>query len=163
MYRCGQVWYTDFIIGVMIFSFMIGAYFYYVGHGNYYEDDPVPMLVSEAKRVTSYLLTEGYPANWTLLNVSTVGLTNGRHRMDNQKLGWFNSWDYEERRGYFHTTKDYYFYLEHKNGTVFNKLCKDPLDGCVDWNSSYYLVQNTRLLIYDGSIVRMVYYVYQQN
>ena len=78
------------------------------------------------------------------------------------KLSNFNSWGYEERRGYLHTTKDYYFFLEYLNGTKFNKLCIDPGSDCVAWNTSTNLVQESRLLIHNGSITRMVLYVYQQ-
>ena len=162
MSRKSQVWYTDFMVGVLIFSIVIFTYFYYVEHTEYSDETLINFLISEAKSLTNYLVTEGYPADWTVANVSTVGLTDGNHRINIDKLDDFNSWGYEERRGYIHTTKDYYFYLEYLNGTKFNELCADPFSGCVEWNSSEYLVQNTRLLIYDGDVVRLVMYVYQQ-
>ncbi len=160
--RKSQVWYTDFIIGVLIFSIVIITYFYYVEHSDYTDETLMNYLVSEAKSISGYLVTEGYPSNWTSANVSTVGLTDGDFRISQDKLDDFNSWGYEERRGYLHTTKDYYFYLEHLNGTRFNELCVDPGAGCIEWDTAYYLVQNTRLLIYDGDIVRLVLYIYQK-
>jgi hypothetical protein len=161
--RKAQVWYTDFMVGVLIFSIVVVSYFYYVEHTEYSDDALVNYLISEAKTISNYLVTEGYPANWTSANVSTVGITDGNHRINEGKLQDFNSWGYEERRSYLHTTKDYYFYFEYLNGTRFNELCEDPFSGCVEWNSSYYLVQNTRLLIYDSDVVRMVLNVYQQS
>jgi hypothetical protein len=157
-----QVWYTDFIIGVLIFSIVIITYFYYVEHSSYSDETLVSALLSEAKTISNSLVTQGYPPNWTIANVTTVGLTDGSPRIDVAKLADFNSWGYEERRGYLHTTKDYYFYLEYINGTKFNELCTDPFVGCVEWNTSYHLVQNTRLLIYDSDVVRMVLNIYQK-
>lgn len=159
--RKAQVWYTDFMIGVLIFSIVVISYFYYIEHTSYSDDTLMDLLISESKSISSYLMTEGYPQDWTAANVSVVGLTGGDYRIDEGKLQDFNSWSYEERRGFLHTTKDYYFYLEYINGTRFNDLCEDPGAGCVAWNSSYYLVQNTRFLIYDSEIVRMVLYMYQ--
>jgi hypothetical protein len=156
-----QIWYTDFVVGVLIFSVVIFAYFYYVEHVEYSDETLQSTLMTEAKTITAYLMTTGYPAEWTPSNVSTVGLTDGSYRMDIDKLDDFSSWNYEERRGYLHTTKDYYFFLEYLNGTRFNELCSDPGSGCVEWNSSYNLVQNTRLLIHNSDIVRMSLYVYQ--
>lgn len=157
-----QVWYADFTVGVLIFSMVIFAYFYYVEHQEYSDDTLQGALLTEAKTISNYLIGEGYPLNWTSANVSIVGLTSGNHRIDLDKLDDFNSWGYEERRGYLHTTKDYYFFLQYMNGTKFNELCTDPGSGCVAWNSSVQLVQESRLLIYNGTISRMVLYVYQK-
>ena len=159
--RRAQVWYTDFIIGVLIFSIVIIAYFYYVEHTEYSDETLVSSLIAEAKGISNSLITQGYPVNWTAANVTTVGLTDGSYRINMTKLNNFNSWGYEERRGYLHTTKDYYFFFEYLNGTRFNELCADPGAGCQEWNASYYLVQNTRLLIYNGEIVRLVLNIYQ--
>jgi hypothetical protein len=161
MSRKSQVWYTDFMVGVLIFSIVVITYFYYVEHTEYSDDTLISSLVAEAKAITNSLVTQGYPPDWSAANVSTVGLTDGNYRIDQTKLNSFNSWGYEERRGYLHTTKDYYFYLNYLNGTRFNELCKDQFAGCVEWNSSYYLVQSTRLLIYESKVVRLVMEVYQ--
>ena len=160
--RKSQVWYSDFMVGVLIFSVVVVAYFYYVEHTEYSDDTLMSTLVAEAKTISNSLVTRGYPADWTASNVTTVGFTDGNYRINSTKLSDFNSWGYEERRGYLHTTKDYYFHLEYLNGTEFNKLCEDEFAGCVKWNESQELVQSTRLLLYDGSVVRVVLYVFQQ-
>jgi hypothetical protein len=161
MSRKSQVWYTDFMVGVMIFTVVVVTYFYYVEHSDYSDETLISALLTEAKTISNSLVTQGYPSGWSLSDVSTVGLTNGDYRINSSKLADFNSWGYEERRGYLHTTKDYYFYLQYMNGTKFNELCEDQFAGCVEWNSSYQLVQNTRLLIYDSKVVRLVLNVYQ--
>jgi hypothetical protein len=160
--RKSQVWYTDFMVGVLIFGIVVITYFYYTEHSSYSDETLLLSLISEAKVVSNSLVAEGYPPGWSLSNVTTVGLTDGDYRINSTKLSNFNSWGYEERRGYLHMGKDYYFYLEYPNSTRFNELCKDPFGGCVEWNSSYYLAQNTRLLIYNHSVVRMVLNVYQE-
>jgi hypothetical protein len=163
MGKRAQVWYTDFIIGVLIFSIVVVTYFYYVEHSEHSDENLMSYLVSEVKSVSSSLMSEGYPQGWTASNVTIVGLTDGNFRINMTKLSNFNSWGYEERRGYIHTTKDYYFYMEYLNDSRFNELCADPGAGCVEWNSSYYLAQNTRFLIYGSDVIRMVVYLYQAN
>jgi len=160
--NAAQVWYTDFMVGVMIFSVVIISYFYYVEHTEYSDETLMSSLVAESKSITDSLAGQGYPLNWSSANVSTVGITDGNFRINPSKLADFNSWGYEERGGYIHTTKDYYFYLEYINGTRFNERCKDQFAGCVAWNASEVLAQSTRLLIYDSKVVRMVLYVYQE-
>lgn len=161
MKKRGQVWYTDFVIGVLVFSIMVVAYFYYVEHQEASDQNLENYLLSEAKSISSYLVTEGYPEDWTASNVSTVGLTNGKQRIDDDKLAEFNSWTYDERKANLHTTKEYYFYLQHLNGTIYNRQCID-MPTCTDWNGSEYLVSHERLLIHDSKIVRMKLYIYQQ-
>ena len=145
--RRAQVWYTDFVVSVLIFSFVVFAYFYYVEHTANADENLQSSLIAEVKSVSGNLLTEGYPVNWTSSYVQTVGLTDGRQRIVSGKLSDFSSWNYEERRGYMRTTKDYYFFLEYLNGTRFNELCADPGSGCAEWNSSYNLAQTSRLVI----------------
>lgn len=158
-----QVWYTDFVVGVLIFSIVMFSYFYYVEHRDYSDEGLQSTLLAEAKSITNNLVSQGYPSDWTPSNVSTVGLTDGDMRIDEDKLADFNSWGYEERRSFMHTTKDYYFFIEYLNGTRFSELCSDPYSGCVDWNESLNLVQNTRLAIYGDDVVRLVLYVYQEE
>ena len=160
--RKAQVWYTDFIVGVLIFSIVIVTYFYYVERSEASDENLMGFIISEAKTISGYLVTEGFPTNWTGANVSTVGISDGAYRIDMDKLSTFNTWGYEERRGYLHTTKDYYFFIEYLNGTKFNELCKDPFQNCSDWNKSNHLAQTTRLLIYNQSIVKLVLNIYQQ-
>ena len=117
--------------------------------------------MTEAKTITNYLVTEGYPHNWTANNVSTVGLTDGNHRLNIEKLDAFNSWTYSSRKSKIYTTKDYYFFLQYKNGTKFNEVCSD-IPTCTEWNSSEQLVQNTRFVIYNSTVVRMTLYIYQE-
>jgi len=155
-----QVWYTDFMIAILIFSITITAYFYYSNYVGGDEGNIESFLISEGKSISSYLITEGYPKNWSVANVSTVGLTDGNYRINNQKLQAFNSWNYEERRSFIHTSKDYIFFLEYLNGTRYNILCEDP-PTCDAWNASSYLIQQTRLAIHNGSIVKLKIYMYQ--
>ena len=162
-YCRAQIWYTDFMVGVLIFSIVVMTYFYYVEHAGHSDETLISSLISEAKSISNSLVTRGYPLGWTTTNVTNVGLTDGNYRINLTKLSYFNSWGYEERRGYIHTTKDYYFYLEYLNRTKFNELCVDPGAGCQEWNSSYYLSQNTRLLIHDSNIVRAVINIYQES
>ncbi len=157
-----QVWYTDFMIGILIFSIVLVTYFYYTEQTSNSEENTVNNLIIESKAITNQLLSTGYPINWTSNNVSTVGLTDGNYRINNNKLASFNSWSYSERKEKLHTTKQYYFYLEYLNGTRYNKLCTDP-PACNDWNTSEYLVQDSRVAIHNSKIIRMVIYVYQKS
>ena len=152
--RKGQVWFVDFMVGVLIFVFMVTIYFSYVNTSEYSDDTIMPSLIADSKKVSSVLVTRGYPLDWSLSNITQVGLTDGANRIDFDKLESFNSLSYNSRKEYIHTTKNYYFYLEYINGTRFNILGDQG-------NTSNYLVQSSRYVIYNNSIVKMGLYLHQ--
>ncbi|MBW2999983.1 hypothetical protein KY339_04885 [Candidatus Woesearchaeota archaeon] len=153
IHKRSQVWYTDFIIGILIFSIAVTTFFYYAtGAG---EDDGSNLndLIIDAKVIAENLVSEGYPTDWTPATVERIGLTNGNQRIDQSKLDDFTNMTYSERKSALGTPKNYYFYLEYPNSTKFNILGQEG-------NSSNRLVQITRLAVYESQPVRMVFYLW---
>jgi len=154
-----QVWYTDFMIGIFIFSIIV-VIFYTYAHSA--EQDPKVIITDlsvDAKSISGSLVTEGYPSNWTLDNVVVIGLTDGKQRIVPSKLSMFADMDYYQTKTKLRTNYEYYFYLEYMNGTRIDIDGKDSLG--LDPNSSSNLMSLSRIMVYDSKLVNMVVQLWQ--
>lgn len=149
-----QVWYADFAIGLLIFMVAIVGFMTYTYTEVTSDEEDLDSLIIDAKVIAASLVSEGYPADWNATNVTRVGLTDGDHRIDQSKLDIFSNLSYSDRAGVMGTTKDYYFYMQYANGTRFNILGQSG-------NESDVLVQVTRIVIYNNTMARMVFYLWQ--
>ncbi|MBW2965906.1 hypothetical protein KY342_02250 [Candidatus Woesearchaeota archaeon] len=154
-----QVWYTDFMIGVLIFVIVIFIYYEYA---HSLEQNPTEItsdLMMEAKSISSSLITKGSPVDWNQSNVKIIGLTDGNQRLVQEKLDMFNNMTYQETRTKFGTPYDYYFYLEEING---NRILIDSGQGIgLEPTDHVNLVSITRVVIYNSRLISMVIQVWQ--
>ncbi len=79
-------------------------------------EDTLSDLLVEADALSSSLLDEGFPANWTVGNVVSPGVTNGRNRIVISKLSDFSALDYASTRTQFGIRNHYLFYFEGRDG-----------------------------------------------
>ncbi len=112
-----QIWYTDFMVGVLIFVIVIVLYYEYANNLNQDPDKLTSDLIMDAKSITSSLITEGYPTNWNQSNVQMIGLTDGNQRLVQEKIDVLAGMDYGEMKTKFRTSYEYYLFLEAVNGT----------------------------------------------
>ena len=84
--RKGQIWYSDFMVGILLFSIVVMTHFYYVEHTEYSDDTLMSYLVTESKAISATLIGQGYPSAWTVSNVTTAGLTDNDYRVNMTKL-----------------------------------------------------------------------------
>ncbi|MFC1753263.1 hypothetical protein ACFL96_07705 [Thermoproteota archaeon] len=152
--RKAQVWYTDFFIGLLIFIVAMTGYLAYTYSDSVEEKGELSELIIDAKVIASSLISEGYPSDWNESNVTRIGLTDGDYRLMEEKLDAFNDLSYDDRADLLGTTKDYYFYIQYQNGTEFNHL---GMNG----SSAVKLVQMTRIVVYNDTFVKMVFYLWQ--
>jgi hypothetical protein len=155
----GQVWYIDFMVGLMVFVVVVVIYFEYVDNLSSKEENIMDDLIINSKAITNSLVAEGYPKDWNTSNVVKIGLTEGNQRINTTKLNQFISMDYIETKSKLRTSYNYYMFLEYKNGSKI-KLNGSDEYGYKSLNPSK-LVQTTRLLIYNSTIIRMVVHVWQ--
>jgi len=149
----GQVWYTDFAIGLLIFMIVIIGYFT-VAYAESIEDDGnLGEIIGDAKSIASALVSEGHPVSWNQSNVTRLGLTDGKHHIVQSKVDMFNNFTYEDRGDAMGTSKEYYFYFEHPNGTRFNILG-------INGSNAKQLVQVTRIVEYNTTFVKMVFHLW---
>ncbi len=149
-----QIWYTDFIIGVIIFATALVIYFEYTNAIDVTGNNILDELITDAKSISSCLLSEGSPSNWTTESVQRIGLTNGDYRINQTKLESFAEINYNSSRQILGTTYDYYFYLEEKDGTQIEISGEEGIG--YPNSDADQLIQMTRFVVYNSSITKMV-------
>jgi hypothetical protein len=154
-----QVWYTDFMVGVMIFFIVIIVYYTYA-HG--LESDPSKItsdLLIGAKAITGSLVKQGYPLDWNESNVIIIGLTDGKQRIVNEKLEMFADMNYSFIKSKIISSNDFYFFLEDLEG---NRILINGKEGVgkepVDYGN---MVSLSRVVIYNSKLTSMVVQVWQ--
>lgn len=157
--RKSQVWYTDFMIGLLIFVIVIFIYYEYAHSLEQNPADTTLDFIMEAKSISSSLVTQGSPSDWNKSNVEIIGLTDGNQRLVQEKLDMFANMSYAETRQKFRTPYEYYFYLEDVNGSVI------PINGEEGIGSNATNAKNllsiTRVVIYNSKLINMVVQVWQ--
>jgi len=112
-------------------------------------------ILLDAKLASSYLLSAGYPENWTASDVSVIGLTDGQGRLSYDRLSMFNSIalsDYTRSRRLLSIAHDYNVCFEQGNSTMVIKGI-----GCVGMAyDGSDVIKITRVVHYNSSIIRMV-------
>lgn len=149
-----QVWYTDFMVGVLIFFIVIIIYYDFAYGFNQDSGEITSDLMMDAKAISSSLITKGSPENWNESNVKTIGITDGKQRIVYEKLSRFGNLSYGFSKTKLRTPYDYYFYLEYPNGTRISFDGKESVGSGL--NKSKNVVSIDRIVIYDSKLARMV-------
>lgn len=149
-----QIWFLDFMFGLFIF---LGVVVFYYNYYNNISDDKEQVwneMVIDSKSVSSSLISQGYPEDWNATTAVRIGLMNSNHRMNQTKLDEFAKIEYNTSMILLSTKYDFYFFLEEKNGTKHFPVGREPVNNT-------FIVQSTRLVIYNSSIHRMVVYLWR--
>jgi len=169
-----QVFYTDFMVGVLIFIFALLIYIAYISNFTQRDDNKLNELVTSISTVSSSLISSGVPDDWDYGNAERIGLTNDNHRIDLDKLDSFQDMNYNISKKLLPTKFNYVVFLEDNDGAVIpiNSKCSigrpevvaDYSDLCAVPNMSLVDVKNivtdTRLVIYESKITRMRIYLW---
>ena len=154
-----QVWYIDFMIGILIFVIVIFIYYEYANNFNQNPGDITSDFVMEAKAISSSLITQGSPVNWNQSNVIIIGLTDGNQRLIQEKLDMFADMGYGSTKTKFRTPYDYYFYLEDVDGSIIQINGEDGIG--LNATDPKNLISITRIVIYNSKLISMVVQVWQ--
>ena len=162
-----QVFSLDLIIGVIIFGSAI--LIYYKSATNLSDQDEALLddLLIDAKTISSSLMSQGYPYNWSKDNVSRIGVITN-NRINETKLEEFSVISYKESKKLFGTIYDYYVFFRGRNNNI---ICfNESLEGIGKPNvnstniqtveNPKKLVKVTRLLIKNSDIAKMVIYLW---
>lgn len=168
----------DFILAFMIFTMGISFYLVYSTNISDQESDMIKDLMSDAKLVSSSLVSEGYPIDWNTGNVKRIGLTDDDGRLIPEKIGSFNNLSYNLSKTLLGTYYDYTVFFEYNNGTIIN-ISNFCAKSHPDINISFeegecnvdiktadikHLAKTERFIIYDkedySDIIKMVVYVW---
>lgn len=158
-----QIWSLDLIVGIMIFLGAIFLFYKYSTNLSNLQQEDVNTLIEDAKVVSSYLVSEGYPADWGSDNVTMIGLAGKEHTLDRGKLQAFDQMaqaDYQNTKAILSTKNDFFVFLEDKEGNIKeiagvywigkNYSIEDPKD----------IIRVYRFLYYNSSILRMGIYLW---
>jgi len=149
-----QVWYIDFMVGIMIFIMVILIYYQY--YGNLVDESEAEWqeIIIDSKSISTSLISAGYPADWTNDTVEILGLTDGNYRINSTKWLQLKNMTYAQSRDVLKTRFDFYLFLQADNGTVLDSAGLNATD-------PNFLVQTTRFVIYNSSVHRMVLHIWK--
>ena len=117
-----QLWYMDFIIGVTIFLLIVIVAFNYITSNYTLQGKEINEILHAADRVSETLLGEGIPSNWTIENVTSIGVTTD-HTLDISKLIMlknFSLWNYDRTKSILNLEFDYLLFFQDRYGNLLN-------------------------------------------
>jgi len=148
-----QVWYIDFMVGLLIMIMAIIIYYQYQGNLSDESEADWQEMTIDSKFISSSLMSGGYPLNWTNETVETIGLTDENYRINDTKIQQFVNMSYKQAKEALRTRFNFYFFLQDSNGTSVYTAGLNATD-------QKFLVQTMRFVIYNSSVSRMVLYVW---
>lgn len=120
----GQVWFIDYMVATVIF--IIAILMYYGINENLTQKDEVELkeLALEISSMSSGLLTEGHPHNWSSTNVERPGLLTEK-RLDLEKYYQFANLNYNTAKYLFGTTHEFNILFRDATGNLryLTKTC----------------------------------------
>lgn len=115
-YVKSQMWSSDFVIGLLIFSLMLVAYYTYTVNLSKQDSSVMNDLISDSKTISSSLLVEGYPSTWTEETVTRIGLTNNDQIINTNLLIESSKINYNKTKKLLGATNDFFVFFQNKDG-----------------------------------------------
>jgi len=110
------MWFTDFVIGIIIFSLVLISYYTYTTNISKQDSSVMNDLVSDSKTISSILLNEGNPSIWTDETVIRMGLTDNNQIIDQSLLLESSKIDYNKTKKLLGVTNDFFAFFQNKDG-----------------------------------------------
>ena len=151
------------MIAIIIFSGALLAFYRYSSNVIDAEQQDVDNLLLDAKLLSSYLVSAGYPEDWTTTNVSLIGLTDGETRLSKGKVEQFlniASSDYAKSRRLLSTAYDYYVLFEDKDGEPLKIGSVAAIGKDYSAENPKNLIKIERFAFYNSSVIKLVVYVW---
>jgi len=166
-----QVFGIDLIAATLIFIFATFLFFNHVILMNL-EASKIEDLTSEAERVIDIILLEGYPKEWTIEDVSRIGITTEKtNEISNTKLANFAGLardDYTLTKSLISTKYDYHLCLLNKKGKpISHKNIGKPGSDCGNLasqaNNFKHLTKINRFVIFENQTRLMEFYLWEEE
>ena len=178
----GQIWISDYTLSLLLFVAALFIAFKILLNG-FTTNSTFVDLRADASKISETFLSEGYPVNWTNNTVIKPGLLlDGRLDITKTTIAMNSSMmNYTRLRGWLQTRYDFLAVFENVKGDMleFGNNCtignshvsinttKNNITNTTDchypdFSSIHYdnMAQVIRYLVYNGTIVRMVVYVW---
>ena len=167
-YKRGQVFTLDFIIGFVLFLIVIILSIRILLSIPTSEIDV--SLNRESVFLTDSIVSQGYPYNWNTSNVIVPGISSN-NRIDLQKLKYMDNLSYDHTKALYHLSNDYLFFFSNKTNILDTGKCSygypiNYTSNCsVNLSSIYYknLVKIDRIVLLNSSVVKMTFYLWNNN
>lgn len=175
MKKNGQAFVIDIIIAVSILCLISILYFSFYTNQNIKENTDYSNLLSEAKTISDYLTTQGYPNDWNQTNVVRLGLFNSEKILDKSKLNSYSNIttnDYYKTKEFLNTKYDYIMFFKAYNGSILNlstiKYYGMPgvNDTNIDLQKPRHLTKISRFIVeknVTAQIIEMIIYVWSKT
>ena len=114
-----QIWGIDLMVGFMLFSFGIMAFYIYSINTTTETKENFEYLSYDGNLILNNILSEGYPPNWDSGDVVVSGILSN-NKINETKLENFKDLvgsEYSRTKTLFNTKYDYYFFLD-ENMTI---------------------------------------------
>ena len=167
MNKSAQTWIFDYLAAFLMFFFLLIisiSLLSSIDAKSDYED-----ISREVDLVSSALMSEGFPINWSSSSVILPGLLKN-NRLDYDKLAEFDSLGYARSKALLHVRGDYFFYFKDSSGVMnVSGKCVRGYDftGCEVPSVSSVAPSHTdrawteRIIVVDSKIVSMVLVVWR--
>jgi hypothetical protein len=168
-----QVFAGDAVLAILVFMVIVILYFTVASHIVSPESRTIDALSLEADSIASSLALAGVPENWTEDSVVSIGLSDGSHRLSQEKVFKFINLSRNLTSSLFGTGVNYAVFFRDADGNIlfFGK--------CVVTNSGIFvenispnicsnftvenatgLVSSGRLLAYNSEFVQLTVYAW---
>jgi hypothetical protein len=135
-----QIWFTDFVIGTLIFTFMLIVYYTYTTNISKQDSLTASDMIADLESVSTSLLLSGFPDNWDNTTVQIIGITNNNQRINESKLRNFRDLPYKKAKKILGTIYDFAIFFEDDKGNLVNLGTECSYsNGSVSINKSYKL------------------------
>ncbi|MFH1641417.1 MAG: hypothetical protein ABIC04_00800 [Nanoarchaeota archaeon] len=158
-----QIWGLDLIVGLLIFTGALIFFYKYTINTVDSDKHNVDDIIMEARLISSYLTSTGYPANWSLDDVTLIGLTDGGVNLLDSKVSEFSqivSLDYTNSRKLLSTGSDYNVSFFSKDDVPYEISGISSIGKNSNNESVSNLIQVVRFLVHDSNIIKVVVQVW---
>lgn len=169
IHKKAQAWGIDLILAVFIFIIGISVLFIYTINTPSEGRENLELLSYDGKVITNTLLSEGYPNDWNIDNVISIGVVDN-NKINITKIDRFynmtrDDFNYSRTKALFNTKYDYYFFLEGINFTLgsitFEGIGKPGVNK--DTIESENLAKVTRFTIYEDKPTTAYLYIWKEK
>lgn len=160
-----QVWSIDLTVAIIIFLTALVLFYKYSINITDMEKKEMGDFLLDGKIISSYLISKGYPEDWTTSDVTLIGLTNGNMDINPNKVESFHDLTdsvpkYQQSKKLLSTTHDYYVFFEDKNNNTLTVRGVEGIGGDYKTENPEDIIKITRFVYYNSTIIRMVLYIW---
>tara|TARA_Y100000310_G_scaffold345138_1_gene462114 strand:- start:2110 stop:2640 length:531 start_codon:yes stop_codon:yes gene_type:complete len=172
-----QIFSLDLMIAVFLFLSVLILFFKYSIDLSQISKDKLNEMTEDINFISNSLVSEGYPDDWNIGNVVSIGITNNNQRINSSKIVTFSNLNYNTSKELLNTEYDYLVFFENKlqdkisiNGTCYigkqdgqvNITGNVSLDcGNLGLKNIENIIKAERFLLYDNALVRMAIYLFE--